>query len=266
VYDQFERRINYLRISVTDRCNLRCVYCMPADGVDLIKHEELLSLEEIYEIACEAVDLGFDKIRITGGEPLVRNNILFLIERIAAIAGLRDFGMTTNGILLTDYAKDLVAAGLHRVNISLDTLDPERYRQITRCGDLGQAIDGILAAKAAGFRSVKLNCVIREFATEPDAVAVAEFARTHDLNVRFIRQMDLDKGEFWVVQGGSGGDCQACNRLRLTSTGLLKPCLFSDLSYDVRQLGTQEAFRRALAQKPASGHRSGSNTFYETGG
>ena len=266
MFDRFDRKINYLRISVTDRCNLRCRYCMPEDGLQMVDHSEILTLEEILEIARQAVEMGIDKIRLTGGEPLVRRNILFLVREIAAIRGLRDFGMTSNGILLVDMARPLVEAGLHRINISLDTLRPERYAEITRTGSLEKAVAGILAAKEAGFRKIKLNCVVRESSSEPDAVDVAAFAARHDLEVRFIRQMDLDKGEFWVVEGGTGGDCGLCNRLRLSCTGLITPCLFNDLEFSVKELGIREAITLAVEGKPAGGHRSRKNTFFGTGG
>ena len=136
MYDKYNRRINYMRISVTDRCNLRCVYCMPAEGIKLIPHKEILSFDEIYEVAKTAVSMGVDKIRITGGEPLVRTDIIKLIGMIASLDGLKDFGLTTNGIYLPKYAQQLADAGLHRVNISLDTMDAEKYKQVTRLGDI----------------------------------------------------------------------------------------------------------------------------------
>ena len=253
MYDKYNRRINYLRISVTDRCNLRCVYCMPAEGIKLISHNEILSFDEIYEVAKVAVSLGVDKIRITGGEPLVRKNIVELVRMIASLDGLKDFGMTTNGIYLKKYAQELADAGLHRVNISLDTVDPERYNQITRLGDINQVFEGIEAAKKAGLNPVKINCVIKKSKDEPDAQGVAEFCAKNDLKVRFIREMDLETGQFWRVQGGDGGECRICNRLRLTSNGKIRPCLFSDLEYDVRTLGAERAIKLAVGEKPKNG-------------
>lgn len=155
MFDRFNRKINYLRISVTDRCNLRCVYCMPEEGVVLLDHKEILSFDEIVDVAKTAVRKGVDKIRVTGGEPLVRNGIIDLVKMIGEIDGIKDFSMTTNGILLSKYADDLANAGLHRVNISLDTLDPEKFKQITRGGDIQKVFDGIEAAKKAGLNPIK---------------------------------------------------------------------------------------------------------------
>src|SRR6056297_1239375 len=221
MYDRFNRKINYLRVSVTDRCNLRCVYCMPEEGVPFIPHSRILSLEEITEVVRTAVSLGFDKIRLTGGEPLVRKGIVDLVGMISEIEGVRDLGMTTNGILLTEYARDLKKAGLHRVNISLDSLDPERYTQITRLGRLQDALDGIEAAREAGLFPIKINTVILTDNDRTEALRVAEFARAQGYQIRFIRQMDLQAGDFWVVEGGDGGDCSRCNRLRLSSEGVV---------------------------------------------
>ena len=256
MFDSFNRRINYLRISVTDRCNLRCEYCMPADGIKLIPRERILASEEIAEITRIAVGMGITKVRITGGEPLVRRRIVELVEVIAHMEGVEDFGMTTNAIALPKFAKPLFDAGLHRLNISLDTVDPQRYRELTRCGELADAVAGIDAAIAAGFESIKLNCVIEESSDEPDARGVATFAAERGLPVRFIRKMNLATGEFWQVEGGDGGHCPSCSRLRLSSDGKLYPCLFSDLCYDVRELGIEPAIQAALAGKPQSGHKA----------
>ena len=239
--DAFNRRINYLRISITDRCNLRCEYCMPEEGVKLLPHEDILSFDEIVDFATIAVRHGVTKIRLTGGEPLVRLGVIGLVERIAKIPGLQDFGMTTNAIALPEFAQPLKKAGLHRLNISLDSVDPDRYRKITRWGDLSVAIKGIAAAMAAGFDPIKLNCVVRHSADELDARGVALFGKEHGLQVRFIRQMNLATGEFWPVHGGEGGKCSSCARLRLSSDGKLYPCLFSDRAYDVRALGAEAA-------------------------
>ncbi|MBE9468726.1 MAG: radical SAM protein [Bacteroidetes bacterium] len=266
MYDKYNRKINYLRISVTDRCNLRCVYCMPEKGVKLMKHEEILSFDEIVHISKIAVNKGVNKIRITGGEPLVRRNIVQLVERIAKIEGLKDFGMTTNGILLNDLAQPLADAGLHRVNISLDTMNPERYRQITRLGNIEDVFRGIEAAKKAGLLPIKINCVIKKSHDELDAQSVAKFCKENDLKIRFIHEMDLETGEFSVVEGGSGGDCKNCNRLRLTANGLIKPCLFNDIAYDIRKLGAEQAIKMAVENKPKSGTENHTGEFYNIGG
>ncbi len=266
MFDCFNRRINYLRISVTDLCNLRCTYCMPEEGIEQIPHGDILSLEEIRDITEIAVGMGIDKVRLTGGEPLVRRNIVYLVEMLARIEGIKDLAMTTNGILLDQFAAPLKKAGLHRLNVSLDTLDTERYRKTTRCGNVADVLRGLAAAKAAGFSKIKLNCVIHEKTDEPDAQAVTAFGKENGFEVRFIRRMDMRNGTFWTVEGGDGGNCPNCNRLRLTSKGDIYPCLFNDIHYSVKELGAEAAMRAAVEHKPESGHRSETNTFYKIGG
>lgn len=266
MFDKYNRKINYLRVSVTDRCNLRCTYCMPEEGIKLMSHDEILRFDEIVEVVKVAVSLGIEKVRITGGEPLVRKGIVGLVSMISKIEDIKDFGMTTNGVLLDKYADELVNAGLQRVNISLDTVDPEKYRAVTRLGNFSDLLRGIDAAKSAGLKPIKINCVIKESPFEKDAQEVAAFCRENDLQIRFIREMDLEKGSFWQVQGGEGGKCSSCNRLRLTSNGKIKPCLFSDLEYDVRKLGAQKALELATGNKPLSGTLSKMNKFSNIGG
>jgi len=263
--DKFNREITYLRISVTDRCNLRCTYCMPPEGIPLKSHNDTISYEEIFETAKEAVNLGITKIRITGGEPLVRKGIVNLVEMLASL-NLKDLAMTTNGILLTNFAKQLKKAGLHRVNISLDSVDPDRYKEITRCGDLEKVFEGIKAAQEAGLTPIKINTVVEKSKLEPDAVKVKEFADKNGLIIRFIRKMDLNKGKFWVVDGGTGGHCPSCSRIRLTSDGTIYPCLFSDLGYNIREFGKKEAILKTIENKPEKGILSKKNTFYNLGG
>lgn len=264
--DRFNRTINYLRISVTDRCNLRCRYCMPEEGVKLIRHEDILTYDEITEFTRVAVAAGINKVRVTGGEPLVRKGVTNLIAMLSDIEGITDLSMSTNGIFLADYADGLAEAGLMRVNISLDTLDAEKYRYVTRGGDINDIFRGIEAAQRAGLRPVKINCVIKTTPEEEDALAVADFCVKEGLEVRFIRQMDLAKGTFSVVHGGTGGHCARCNRLRLTPEGLVKPCLFSDIGYSIRELGAEEAIRLALLNKPKKGTVNHLNGFYNIGG
>jgi len=266
MYDRFNRKINYLRISVTDKCNLRCVYCMPPEGIKLLRHEDILNFDEIVEVTKTAVALGVDKVRITGGEPLVRKGIVDLVRMIGEIEGINDFAMTTNGSLLGKFANDLAKAGLHRVNISLDTMDPVKYRQITRFGKIEDVFSGIEAAKQAGLFPIKINCVIKESSDEPDAIAVKDFCKRNGLSVRFIREMNLETGNFSVVEGGDGGDCGRCNRLRLTSDGKILPCLFSDLGFNVRELGAEQALRLAIADKPESGTENHKMQFSNIGG
>lgn len=264
--DRFNRHINYLRVSVTDRCNLRCRYCMPEEGITLIRHEDVLTYDEITAFTRVAVAAGISKVRITGGEPLVRKGVTELVRLLSGIEGITDLSMTTNGILLADYASALAEAGLMRVNVSLDTLDPEKYRYVTRGGELHSVIMGIEAAQKAGLRPVKINCVIKSSPDEADAREVAEFSMREGLEVRFIRQMDLASGTFSVVHGGTGGHCAKCNRLRLTPEGMLRPCLFSDHGFSIRELGAEEALRLALEAKPERGTANHVNGFYNIGG
>lgn len=255
-----------MRISVTDRCNLRCRYCMPEEGVCLLSHSEILSYEEIQQVVTVAVPLGVDKIRLTGGEPLVRKDIVDLVAMIAAVPAVKDLGMTTNGILLERFAGGLARAGLHRVNVSLDTVDPKRFEEITRGGDVKRVFRGIEAAAKAGIHPIKVNCVVGSSALEADAIGVRDYCERNGLQVRFIHQMNLEAGQFGIVEGGSGGHCSSCNRLRLTSNGKMKPCLFSDLEYDIRSLGISKAMELALEAKPEKGTRSVYGCFYNVGG
>lgn len=264
--DRFNRNINYLRISVTDRCNLRCRYCMPEDGIHLLRHEDILTFDEIARFTRAAVESGIRKVRITGGEPLVRRDISDLVAMIANIDGIKDLSMTTNGVLLQDFAQKLKSAGLKRVNISLDTVNPDRFSYITRGGNLEDVLRGIDAALSAGITPVKINCVIEESPDEIDARGVTDFCYANHLEIRYIRQMDLVKGHFSTVIGGSGGDCSRCNRLRLTPEGMLKPCLFSDIQIDIRKTAYREAIIKALESKPESGTRNLSGQFYNIGG
>lgn len=279
--DPLGRNIDYLRISVTARCNLKCRYCVPDEEIHTAPPKEILSAMEILEIARTAARLGFVKIRITGGEPLLRPDIVSIISEIAQIQGIKNLSLTTNGVFLSRFIKPLVDEGLSRVNVSLDTLDPHHYREITGGGDVKQVLKGIMEAKEA-FSSnlmhrtrlaeyiepgprIKLNCVVDESSDEPGAASVREFAVKNGFEARFIRKMDISKGKFWIVEGGSGGDCPRCNRLRLTCDGILKPCLFSDLAFDVREHGIEEALRLAIGNKPEKGGPCGNN-FLHLGG
>jgi len=265
MFDRFNRRINYLRLSVTDRCNLRCAYCMPPEGVPLYNHDDLLTLEEIRDFTAIAVAMGIDKVRLTGGEPLLRRGIADLVGMLAALPGIRDLAMTTNGTLLARNAHALRQAGLQRINISLDSADPERYAEITRGGKLSQVLAGIEVAREAGFERIKLNCVIEQSPDEADARSVARFGKEQGLEARFIHRMQTEKGIFSQVVGGDGGHCATCNRLRLSSTGLLYPCLFSNQSLSIRQLGARQAIEAAVEAKPESG-RTSHHLFSQMGG
>lgn len=266
MFDRYNRHISYLRISVTDRCNLRCRYCMPEEGIQLLRHEDILTFEEIAGVVKTAAGMGINKIRITGGEPLVRKGITDLVGMLASIAGIRDLALTTNGILLKEYAVPLKLAGLQRVNVSLDTLDPARFRKLTGGGPLSLVLQGIESARLAGLDPVKINCVVMESSEETDAKMVKDFARKEGLQVRFIRQMNLETGDFSVVEGGEGGRCEICNRLRLTANGLVKPCLFSEQEFSVRELGAERALMSALEAKPLLGCINRTGKFYNIGG
>jgi GTP 3',8-cyclase len=264
--DKFERNITYLRISVTDRCNLRCRYCMPEEGIQLLDHQQILTYDEITQVANAAVGLGISKIRLTGGEPLVRKDIVSLVGMIAQLDGIDDIGLTTNGILLDQFARQLKDAGLKRVNISLDTLDPEKYFSLTRGGDIQKVFSGIEAAKRVGLSPIKINVVVFDKTDLKTKEELKQFCKENDLSIRFIQKMDLESGEFSVVDGGTGGNCSICNRLRLTSDGLIKPCLFSEAGFSVRELGVEEAFRQAVTHKPEKGTMCRTHQFFNIGG
>lgn len=266
MFDRYNRHINYLRISVTDRCNFRCVYCMPAEGFPLKKHEDILSYDEIVDVVKFGAKNGIKKIRITGGEPLVRKDLPELIRMISNVEGIEDIGMTTNGVLLPKYAKELKAAGLSRVNISLDTLDAEKFKKITRLGNLDDVLLGIDAALEAELSPVKINFVRITGENESDEKEVKEYCQEKGLKLRFIRQMNLKTGEFYPVKGGSGGICSICNRLRLTADGHLVPCLHSELRFNVRELGVEKAYLKAIEMKPEKGLGTESHEFSNIGG
>lgn len=270
--DSFGRTIDYLRISITDRCNLNCIYCRPKSQIEHLSHLDILRYEEILEIIKVAGELGIKKFRITGGEPLVRKGLVGFLERLAKMGV--DFSLTTNGILLSDFAQDLFNAGLKRINISLDSLQPERFSQITRGGELSDVLAGIEKAKAL-FSTVKINMVVMRGTNEDEINDFVDKALTDGLHIRFIEFMDLFSGEdrfvslkeikkrliaekdllpieeaglgpainYYSTQGkGSVGFitprsqpfCSQCNRLRLTSDGKLKLCLASKQAIDIK--------------------------------
>jgi cyclic pyranopterin phosphate synthase len=197
--DKYGRKINYLRISVTDLCNLKCQYCMPPQGVKKKSHQEILRIETIEKIAQAAVNIGISKIRLTGGEPLVRRGIIDLVARISQLKskGLEELVLTTNGILLERYAGDLKKAGLTRVNISLDTLNPEKYKNITRGGDLEQVLKGIEAAKKEDLSPIKINVVLIGGVNDDEIVDFVHLTKDQELEVRFIELMPLGEASDW---------------------------------------------------------------------
>jgi cyclic pyranopterin phosphate synthase len=278
--DTFGRVHSDLRVSVTDRCNIRCFYCMPETGASFAPASELLSFDEILRFVSVAVPLGISKIRLTGGEPLLRPKLGELIGPIAGMSGLRDLALTTNAVLLAEHAKPLHEAGLRRLNVHLDTLDRERFRQITRRDDLGRVLRGIDAAVEAGYEVIKINAVAIKGLTEADLVPLVRFGRERGIEVRFIEFMPLDAQGIWsldrvltaaemiatlerefgaltavpdadprapateyrfadgyrvgFIASVSQPFCLNCNRLRLTSDGKLRYCLFANEETDVR--------------------------------
>lgn len=278
--DNYGRDIYYLRLSVTDLCNLRCVYCMPAGGIEKKCHSDIMSVEEIEEITKAAVACGIRKVRVTGGEPLVRKGIVEICRRISAIPEVEELGMTTNGVLLRQYAKDLKGAGVDRLNISLDTLNADRYKEITRVGELGDVMDGIRAAMEAGFENTKINAVLIGGVNDDEIRSILDLTRQGSINVRFIELMPIGESAGWarerfvsnskvleaapeLEEAGTAGVaklyrlpgavgtvglispvsshfCPTCNRIRVTSDGKLKPCLHSSKEVSLRGLHGQE--------------------------
>jgi cyclic pyranopterin phosphate synthase len=188
--DKFGRTVSYIRLSVTDRCDFRCTYCM-AEEMTFLPRSEVLSLEECLRLARVFVGLGVTKIRITGGEPLVRKNVLWLFQQLGKLEGLRELVLTTNGSQLERFAGPLMDAGVRRVNVSVDSLDPDKFRRITRVGDLGKVLRGVAAAKAAGFSSVKLNTVMINGVNDDEFVDLVQYAVDNELDIAFIEEMPL---------------------------------------------------------------------------
>jgi GTP 3',8-cyclase len=226
--DGYGRVHTNLRISITDRCNIRCFYCMPEEVMQFVPRAELLSYEEIERFVRVVARLGVNKIRLTGGEPLVRSDVPALVRRLAVVRGISDLALTTNGILLEDLAADLRAAGLHRLNISLDTLQEETFRKISRRRGLDRVLAGIVAAKQAGFQRIRLNAVSIRGMTEEDIVPLAEFARRHQLELRFIEYMPLDADGRWAMDQVLSGDQVRASIER--DVGALEPVPIADPS------------------------------------
>jgi cyclic pyranopterin phosphate synthase len=195
--DSFRRVHDNLRISVTDRCNIRCFYCMPETGVQFVKRSEILDFEEIERFVRVAVGMGIRKLRVTGGEPLVRRDLPVLIRRLAAIPEIEDLALTTNGVLLEELAQPLYDAGLRRLNVHIDTLDRARFERITRRDELGRVLRGLELAKRIGFSKIKLNAVAVKNLVEPDIVPLARYARENGFEVRYIEFMPLDAQGLW---------------------------------------------------------------------
>ena len=263
--DSFSRDITYLRISVTDKCNLRCRYCMPAEGVPHLRHEDILSFEQMTEVARAAVALGVTKIRLTGGEPLVKRGIVDLVRMIAAIDGLGHLAMTTNGTLLAPLARPLRTAGLDSVNISLDTLDPERYRDLTRGGNIDDALAGFSAAIEAGF-PVKINMVVLADTAAGEVERMRTFAAAEGARLQLINHFELAREKQDQFAFNRPPPCDRCNRIRLTADGMLKPCLHSDeeIRLDFNRL--EESLRAAILAKPRRGGACTARAMAQIGG
>ncbi len=289
--DRFGREIDYLRISVTDLCNMRCRYCMPSQGVTKTEHEKILSVEEIISAAKAASEIGIKKIRLTGGEPLVRKGIIKICEGIREAGCAKELCMTTNGTLLPQYAKPLKQAGVDRLNISIDTLNPEKYRYITRTGELEDALSGLDAARKAGFENTKINVVLIDGFNTDEIRTFAAFSQEQDVEVRFIELMpigeaksqksfvsarnmisELEDYKFAEIEGvasmfenGSSKIgfitpvscefCNTCNKLRLMADGHIRSCLYGEDGVCIKGYGREEmkeAFVSAVSQKPES--------------
>ncbi|HEX2228314.1 MAG TPA: GTP 3',8-cyclase MoaA [Candidatus Binatia bacterium] len=198
--DAYKRPLKDLRISVTDRCNYRCTYCMPLDEYEWINKKEILTFEEITRLATLFVRFGVEKIRLTGGEPLVRKNLDQLVAKLSAIPGIKDLCLTTNGSLLAEQIEALSAAGLKRVNVSVDTLDPEKFKRMTKRGDLAKVLEGIFSAKKYGITRIKLNAVVERGVNEDDILPLVEFCRENGLAMRFIEYMDVGNSNNWTSE------------------------------------------------------------------
>lgn len=218
--DPFGREITYLRLSVTDRCNLRCTYCM-AENMEFLPRQQILTLEEIGQISAAFVALGVTKIRLTGGEPLIRNGIIELARQLSQLEGLKELVMTTNATLLETQAEALAQAGVKRLNISLDSLQPERFQRLTRCGDLEQVLRGIESARQAGFERIKINSVILRDENEDEVTNLADFALNHGMDISFIEEMPL--GEIDSHQRGQSQYQSQSIREKLSQTFNLLP-------------------------------------------
>jgi cyclic pyranopterin phosphate synthase len=268
MFDIYKRRIDYLRVSVTDRCNLRCSYCMPETGIALKSHADILPYEKIVRIVAAAAKMGIHKIRLTGGEPLVRKNIAFLVSELKAVPGVSEVSMTSNGALLGQLAVELKQAGLDRLNISLDTLDAGKYRQITRNGDIEQVFAGIHAARAVGFTAGKINMVLIPGFNDHEVGAMKYFCRENGLLLQRIHHYSLYDRD--TAQNEMAAErplsCSVCNRLRLTADGKLKPCLFSDHEFAVDFSDIPASLHSAVRAKPRHGVACRNRENWQIGG
>jgi cyclic pyranopterin phosphate synthase len=263
--DRYDREIDYLRISVTDKCNLRCTYCLPEEGVPLGRHGDFLRLEEMARVVQAGVGLGLTKVRLTGGEPLVKRGIVELVRLLCAVPGLGHLAMTTNGTLLEPLARPLRQAGLDSLNISLDSLDAGRYREITRRGELADALAGIEAAREAGF-PIKINMVVLEDTREEEVRGLAAFCRERGLTLQLINHYVLSREKRDAYAFDRPPRCALCNRIRLLADGTLKPCLHSDLEIPLDRQRIETSLRAAVRAKPRRGGACTRRRMIEIGG
>lgn len=248
--DTYGRRINYLRLSVTDRCNLRCCYCMPAGGVPKLRHGELLSYEELHRVAVASVASGIEKIRITGGEPLVRKGLVGFLEQLSGIPGLKELVLTTNGLQLAELALPLRRAGVARLNISLDSLEPENFARITRGGDLSRVLDGIAAAEQAGFAPLKINMVVMRGVNDHEILRFAALSIDRPYTVRFIEYMPTLQDQEWNAQCMPGGEILQ----RIAEHYPLLPLVGAEMAGPARNFKIKGAAGAIGIITPISGH------------
>jgi cyclic pyranopterin phosphate synthase len=302
--DPCNRHLNYLRISITDRCNLSCTYCLPQESIPRLDHAEVLSYEEILRIARVAARLGVTKIRVTGGEPLVRKGVYGFLAELAALPGIEDISLTTNGVLLAENARRILDAGIRRINVSIDTLKPQRFREITGTDAFDRVWQGVRLAESLGFDPIKLNVVALQGVNDDELLDLARLSLDAPYHVRFIEYMPIGRsrltgqplllvpeikkrlgslgrlvavapsqndgpaqryrfagarGEIGFIPAISHHFCDRCNRLRLTASGQLRPCLLSDRCEDLKgpmRRGASDAeiaeiFRQTVRHKPS---------------
>ncbi len=306
--DHHNPKITYLRVSVTDRCNLRCIYCVPVKDLKLLNHGDILSYEEILKVLRAAADIGIEKVRLTGGEPLVRSNFVHLVECVCQVPGLKDVSITTNGVHLKERAQEIFEAGVHRINVSLDTLNPEKYAKIAGRDRFHHVWEGLQEAEAVGFSPIKVNVVAIRGINDDELFEFARLSVEKPYHIRFIEYMPIGhdsrwrpgtyipadevksqletfgplhkvprskldgpaqryqfesaKGEIGFISALSHHFCPACNRLRLTADGKLRPCLFADDEVDIKtplrdgcsQEDLATLFQEAIARKPRQHH------------
>jgi len=302
--DHHNRKITYFRVSVTDRCNLRCIYCLPVKNLNLLNHGDVLSYEEIVKVVRAATEIGIEKVRLTGGEPLVRRNVVHLVESVCQLPGLKDVSITTNGVLLKKRGQAIFDAGVHRINVSLDTLNPAKYVKITGRDRFHDVWEGLEEAEALGFSPIKVNVVAIRGINDDELFEFAQLSVRKPYHIRFIEYMPIGQDSRWKPEQfissddvkseletlgpchkvpGSALDgpaeryrfesargeigfitslshhfCPACNRLRLTADGKLRPCLFADDEVDIKtplrtgcsQEELKKLFEEAVARKP----------------